>query len=159
MLLRNSWRQTLQYRLTNRLILWYKYKAAKAKGLLFGEMAERLNAHDSKSCYGRNRTGVQIPISPPKGNNTNTETNSGFVLFFSNDYFGIRIELWILTTIAGRKQSLGFFYAEKDWKNCKNMLYSIKKNMLIVSKTLATLKLIVDYNSYRGGKHWKRTRK
>ncbi len=30
--------------------------------------------------------------SPPKGNNTNTEANSGFVLFFSNDYFGIRIE-------------------------------------------------------------------
>ena len=105
------------------------------------------------------RCSVGVYRVPPKGNNTNTETNSGFVLFFSNDYFGIRIELWILTTIAGRKQSLGFFYAEKDWKNCKNMLYSIKKNMLIVSKALATLKLIADYNSYRGGKHWKRTRK
>ncbi len=33
------------------------------------------------------------------------------------------------------------------------MLYSIKKDMLIVSKALATLKLIADYNSYRGGKH------
>ena len=33
------------------------------------------------------------------------------------------------------------------------MLYYIKKDMLIVSKALATLKLIVDYNSYRGGKH------
>ena len=33
------------------------------------------------------------------------------------------------------------------------MLYSIKKNILIVSKALATLKLIVDYNSYRGEKH------
>ncbi len=30
---------------------------------------------------------------PPKVNNTNTEANSGFILFFSNDYFGIRIEL------------------------------------------------------------------
>ena len=35
----------------------------------------------------------RIPYAPPLGNNTNTETNSGFVLFFSNDYFGIRIEL------------------------------------------------------------------
>ena len=35
----------------------------------------------------------RIPSLPPKGNNTNTEINSGFVLFFSNEYFGINVNL------------------------------------------------------------------
>ena len=30
------------------------------------EMAERLNAHDSKSCYAGMYTRVQIPLSAPK---------------------------------------------------------------------------------------------
>lgn len=29
--------------------------------------------------------------TPPKGNNTNTEIKTEFVLFFFNDFFGIRI--------------------------------------------------------------------
>lgn len=28
---------------------------------------------------------------PPQGNNTNTEDNSEFVLFFYNDYFGVKV--------------------------------------------------------------------
>ena len=35
---------------------------------LFAEMAERLNAHDSKSCYAGMYTRVQIPFSAPKKN-------------------------------------------------------------------------------------------
>ena len=47
---------------------------------------------------------------PPQGNNTNTEVNSDFVLFFFNDFFGIRINKWIHTLhIAWRIRSLGFF--------------------------------------------------
>ena len=38
---------------------------------------------------------VQIPLSPPLGNNTNSENE--FVLFFSVDYFGI---------VAKRKESI-----------------------------------------------------
>ena len=37
-------------------------------------------------------SGVRIPSLPPQGNNTNTETKSEFVLFFSNDYFGVIVE-------------------------------------------------------------------
>ena len=33
-----------------------------------------------------------LPSLPPQGNNTNTETKSEFVLFFSNDYFGVIVE-------------------------------------------------------------------
>ena len=32
---------------------------------LFAEMAERSNAHDSKSCYAGMYTRVQIPFSAP----------------------------------------------------------------------------------------------
>lgn len=32
-------------------------------------------------------------LSPPLVNNTNTETKSGFVLFFSNEYFGVKVDL------------------------------------------------------------------
>ena len=63
----------------------------------------------TRNQVARKGSWVRIPPLPPKGNNTNTETKSGFVLFFSNDYFGMKIELWILTTAVGRKQSLGFF--------------------------------------------------
>lgn len=36
---------------------------------------------------------VQIPLSAPYVNNTNPEDNSGFVLFFAQDFFGIIIRL------------------------------------------------------------------
>ena len=36
---------------------------------------------------------VRISLSPPLVNNTNTETKTGFVLFFSNEYFGIKVDL------------------------------------------------------------------
>ena len=38
-------------------------------------------------------SGVRIPSLPPLVNNTNTETKTGFVLFFSNEYFGIKVDL------------------------------------------------------------------
>ena len=53
----------------------------------------------------------RIPSLPPKGNNTNTESEKEFVLFFFNDFFGIRIKKWIhIKHIAERIVSLGFFY-------------------------------------------------
>ena len=41
---------------------------------LFAEMAERLNAHDSKSCYAGMYTRVQIPFSAPKRRINNAKT-------------------------------------------------------------------------------------
>ena len=45
-------------------------KLAKTRGIVYNnkavaEMAERSNAHDSKSCYGVTHTRVQIPFSAP----------------------------------------------------------------------------------------------
>ena len=37
-------------------------------------------------------SGVRIPSLPPLGNNTNTESKTEFVLFFFNDFFGVRIK-------------------------------------------------------------------
>lgn len=36
---------------------------------------------------------VQIPVSPPLVNNTNPDDKLEFVLFFYNDYFGIKVDL------------------------------------------------------------------
>ena len=36
---------------------------------------------------------IGLTAVPPLVNNTNTETKTGFVLFFSNDYFGIKVDL------------------------------------------------------------------
>ena len=36
---------------------------------------------------------VRIPFSPPNVKNTNPETKTGFVLFFSKEYFGIKVDL------------------------------------------------------------------
>ena len=36
---------------------------------------------------------VQIPSSPPLVNNTNPDDKLEFVLFFSNEYFGIKVDL------------------------------------------------------------------
>ena len=36
---------------------------------------------------------VQIPSPPPLGNNTNPDDKLEFVLFFSNEYFGIKVDL------------------------------------------------------------------
>lgn len=41
----------------------------------------------------RNNYSIYVTNAPPDGNNTNTEINSGFVLFFSNEYFGRRVDL------------------------------------------------------------------
>ena len=36
---------------------------------------------------------VRIPPLPPLGNNTNPDDKLEFVLFFSNEYFGIKVDL------------------------------------------------------------------
>ena len=50
-------------------------------------MAERSNAHDSKSCDAGMYPRVQIPFSAPYVNNTNSVAE--FVLFFARDFFGM----------------------------------------------------------------------
>ena len=36
---------------------------------------------------------LRIPLAPPLGNNTNPDDKLEFVLFFSNEYFGIKVDL------------------------------------------------------------------
>ena len=43
--------------------------------------------------FGGNPTWVRIPSSPPLANNTNPDDKLEFVLFFSNEYFGIKVDL------------------------------------------------------------------
>ena len=67
-------------------------KLAKSIGMVYNdkavaEMAERSNAHDSKSCYGVTHTRVQIPFSAPDVNNANFGLDSEFALFFDSEYF------------------------------------------------------------------------
>lgn len=52
-----------------------------------GGMAD---AQVSGTCGG-NTMWVQLPSSAPYTNKTNLEDNSGFVLFFDKDWFGIEI--------------------------------------------------------------------
>ena len=47
---------------------------------------------DSKSIVGDN-VWVQVPPSAPNKNNTNPDGKSEFVLFFTRDYFGVKIPL------------------------------------------------------------------
>ena len=42
--------------------------------------------------YG-NVSRVRIPLFPPLVNNTNPDDKLEFVLFFSNEYFGIKVDL------------------------------------------------------------------
>ena len=48
------------------------------------------DAQVSGTCGG-NTMWVQLPSSAPYTNKTNLEDNSGFVLFFDKDWFGIEI--------------------------------------------------------------------
>ena len=48
---------------------------------------------DTRNQFARKRTGVRIPSSPPLVNNTNPDDKLEFVLFFSNEYFGIKVDL------------------------------------------------------------------
>ncbi len=50
------------------------------------------DALDSKSSEG-DLVRVQVPPSAPDQNKTNLDVESKFVLFFANDWFGIRITL------------------------------------------------------------------
>ena len=52
--------------------------------------AGMVDGADSKSAEG-NLMGVRVPPSAPYTNKTNLEDNSGFVLFFDKDWFGIEI--------------------------------------------------------------------
>lgn len=51
------------------------------------------------------------------------------------------------------KTTARLFLCRERLKKLQKYVILYKKDMLIVSKALATLKLIADYNSYRGGKH------
>lgn len=55
----------------------------------------RSGHNEPHSKCGRQETGarVRIPFSPPLGNNTNPDDKLEFVLFFSNEYFGIKVDL------------------------------------------------------------------
>ena len=58
---------------------------------VYADMAERADA----SALGADvlDVGVQIPLSAPNKNKTNLDENSKFVLFFTRDYFGLKIKL------------------------------------------------------------------
>ena len=47
---------------------------------------------DNRNQFARKRTRVRIPSSPPLVNNTNPDDKLEFVLFFSNEYFGIKVD-------------------------------------------------------------------
>ena len=47
----------------------------------------------AKDVEGAIPAGVRISVAPPLVNNTNHETKTEFVLFFSNEYFGIKVDL------------------------------------------------------------------
>lgn len=46
-------------------------------------------------------TGVQLPSLPPLGNNTNPDDKLEFVLFFSNEYFGIKVDVVSMMAAVG----------------------------------------------------------
>ena len=55
-------------------------------------MVELADAPDSKS-GGSDTMWVQVPPSAPNKNKTNPRENLEFVLFFTRDYFGLKIKL------------------------------------------------------------------
>lgn len=55
------------------------------------EVVELADAPDSKSGDG-DIMRVQVPPSAPNKNKTNLDENSKFVLFFTRDYFGLKIK-------------------------------------------------------------------
>ena len=57
---------------------------------LNADMAELADAKDLES-FG-NPVQVQILLSAPSGNKTNPRDNLEFVLFYTRDYFGLKIK-------------------------------------------------------------------
>ena len=55
-------------------------------------MAELADALDSGSSRGSS-VKVQVLLPAPNKNNTNPDGKSEFVLFFTRDYFGVKISL------------------------------------------------------------------
>ena len=51
------------------------------------------NGPHSKCGNGVTRSWVRIPPLPPLGNNTNPDDKFEFVVFFSTEYFGIKVDL------------------------------------------------------------------
>ena len=56
------------------------------------DMAELADALDSGSNF-RKEVEVQVLLPAPNKNKTNLDENSKFVLFFTRDYFGLKIKL------------------------------------------------------------------
>ena len=67
---------------------------------------------DTRNQVARKGSWVRIPSSPPLGNNTNPDDKLEFVLFFSNEYFGIKVDLNSKKKKLPGVSSLGFFYAQ-----------------------------------------------
>ena len=59
---------------------------------LYAGMAELADAQDSGSCRS-NSVQVQVLLPAPNKNKTNPRENLEFVLFFTRDYFGLKIKL------------------------------------------------------------------
>lgn len=57
---------------------------------------------------------IYVTNAPPLVKNTNTETKTGFVLFFSNEYFGIKVDLDGKNKKQPGVYTPGCFYAEKS---------------------------------------------
>lgn len=57
---------------------------------VYADMAELADA----SALGADvlDVGVQIPLSAPNKNKTNLDENSKFVLFFTREYFGLKVK-------------------------------------------------------------------
>ena len=59
---------------------------------LYAGMAELADAQDSGSCRS-NSVQVQVLLPAPNKNKTNPRENLEFVLFYTRDYFGLKIKL------------------------------------------------------------------
>ena len=54
-------------------------------------LSKQLFGIKSTNCLCIALNSIYVTNAPPQGNNTNTEDNSEFVLFFYNDYFGVKV--------------------------------------------------------------------
>ena len=64
---------------------------------IYFNFTERKNPDDSDDTDSRDNNYVNcsdiLPMCPPYANNTNPDDKLEFVLFFSNEYFGIKVDL------------------------------------------------------------------
>ena len=56
-------------------------------------MTLKNKTNNLKSQSGKSDYSIYVTNAPPLGNNTNPDDKLEFVLFFSNEYFGIKVDL------------------------------------------------------------------